>query len=146
MRVRDRLVLTFLLVGGLLSLPSFFAAARLGDLRDLAVVERANHAEAALALGGGFENKSPTWVILFPVIDFGVIAASFRLRARSLLLLASLFLMIYVIKTTLQYFRDELGWPLALVLSGLALLVVGYLTYRLNRRVGSGRGAASGGD
>jgi signal transduction histidine kinase len=52
MRVRDRLVLTFLMVGVLLSLPSFFAAARLGDLRDLAVVERANHAEAALALGG----------------------------------------------------------------------------------------------
>ena len=52
MRVRHRLVLTFLLVGVVLSLPSFFAAARLGDLRDLAVVERANHAEAALALGG----------------------------------------------------------------------------------------------
>jgi len=52
MKVRDRLVLTFLLVGLLLSLPSFFAASRLADLRDLAVVERAHHAEAALALGG----------------------------------------------------------------------------------------------
>ncbi|MGW8265069.1 MAG: ATP-binding protein [Longimicrobiales bacterium] len=51
MKVRDRLVLTFLLVGVLLSLPSFFAAARLGKLRELAVVERAHHAEAALALG-----------------------------------------------------------------------------------------------
>jgi len=52
MKVRDRLILTFLLVGALLSLPSFFAASRLADLRDLAVVERAHHAEAALALGG----------------------------------------------------------------------------------------------
>jgi signal transduction histidine kinase len=52
MKVRDRLILTFLLVGVVLSLPSFFAAARLADLRDLAVVERAHHAEAALALGG----------------------------------------------------------------------------------------------
>jgi len=52
MKVRDRLVLTFLLVGVFLSLPSFFAAARLGRLRDLATVERAHHAEAALALGG----------------------------------------------------------------------------------------------
>jgi len=51
MKVRDRLVLTFLLVGLFLSLPSFFAAARLGRLRNLAVVERAHHAEAALALG-----------------------------------------------------------------------------------------------
>jgi signal transduction histidine kinase len=52
MRVRDRLVMSFVLVGGVLSIPSFFAAGRLGDLRDLAVRERANHAEAALALGG----------------------------------------------------------------------------------------------
>jgi signal transduction histidine kinase len=52
MTVRNRLVLMFLLVGVALSLPSFFAAARLGDLRELAVVDRANHAEAALALGG----------------------------------------------------------------------------------------------
>lgn len=51
MKVRDRLILAFLLVAGLLSLPSFFAAARLADLRDLAVEKRANHAEAALALG-----------------------------------------------------------------------------------------------
>jgi len=52
MRVGDRLIVTFVVLGGALALPSFFAAARLGDLRDLAVVERASHAEAALALGG----------------------------------------------------------------------------------------------
>jgi len=52
MRVRNRLVLTFVMVGALLAVPSFFAAARLGDLRDLAVGKRASHAEAALALGG----------------------------------------------------------------------------------------------
>lgn len=52
MRVRDRLVLSYLLVGAMLSIPSFFAVGRLGDLRDLAVRDRANHAEAALALGG----------------------------------------------------------------------------------------------
>lgn len=52
MRVRYRLVVAFLLVGAVLSIPSFFAAGRLGDLRDLAVGDRAKHAEAALALGG----------------------------------------------------------------------------------------------
>jgi signal transduction histidine kinase len=36
----------------MLAVPSFFAAGRLGELRDLAVRERARHAEAALALGG----------------------------------------------------------------------------------------------
>jgi signal transduction histidine kinase len=52
MKVRDRLVLSFAVVGIMLAVPSFFAAGRLGELRDLAVRERANHAEAALALGG----------------------------------------------------------------------------------------------
>ena len=52
MRVRDRLVLSYAVVGVMLAIPSFFAAARLGELRDLAVRERARHAEAALALGG----------------------------------------------------------------------------------------------
>jgi signal transduction histidine kinase len=51
MKVRDRLVLSYALVGIMLAVPSFFAAGRLGELRDLAVRERARHAEAALALG-----------------------------------------------------------------------------------------------
>jgi len=52
MKVRDRLGLSLAGVGVMLAVPSFFAAARLGELRDLAVRERARHAEAALALGG----------------------------------------------------------------------------------------------
>lgn len=51
MKVRDRLVLSYAIVGIMLAVPSFFAAARLGELRDLAVRERARHAEAALAMG-----------------------------------------------------------------------------------------------
>lgn len=52
MKVRDRLGLSLAAVGVMLAVPSFFAAGRLGELRDLAVRERARHAEAALALGG----------------------------------------------------------------------------------------------
>lgn len=51
MKVRDRLVLSYAVVGFLLAVPSVFGAGRLGELRDLAVRERAKHAEAALALG-----------------------------------------------------------------------------------------------
>ena len=47
MKVRDRLVLSYAVIGIMLAVPSFFAAGRLGELRDLAVRERANHAEAA---------------------------------------------------------------------------------------------------
>ena len=51
MKVRDRLILSYAVVGLMLAVPSLFAAARLGELRTLATRERARHAEAALAMG-----------------------------------------------------------------------------------------------
>ena len=49
--VRNRLVVTFALMGVLLVVPAIFAARGLRDLRGLAVVERGKHAEASLAVG-----------------------------------------------------------------------------------------------
>lgn len=34
----------------------------------------------------------------------------------------------------IEYFKDSLGWPLALVISGMMLMGVGFLTFRLKRR------------
>lgn len=51
MTVRARLVGTFAVVVALLAVPALFAAARLADLRDIAVEERGRHARAALTLG-----------------------------------------------------------------------------------------------
>jgi len=93
----------------------------------------------ALGLGGDIEDKVLLWVLLFPVLDFAVIFSSLILKSRSFLALGSLFLMVYIIKTTLQYFRHDLGWPVALVLSGIALIAIGYVTLRLDRRYLAGR-------
>jgi signal transduction histidine kinase len=49
--VRNRLILTFALVGVLLVVPAVFAALGLSDLGQLAVQERARHAQAAFAVG-----------------------------------------------------------------------------------------------
>ncbi|MEQ9400323.1 MAG: ATP-binding protein [Longimicrobiales bacterium] len=51
MTVRDRLVLTFLVVVTVLVLPPLYAALRFGQMRELAVDDRAGHAGAAVALG-----------------------------------------------------------------------------------------------
>jgi hypothetical protein len=45
----------------------------------------------------------------------------------------SILLMIRIIKTALPCFSDEMGWPLALMLSGLMLIVEDNLALRLNR-------------
>lgn len=51
MKVRDRLILVFLVVMALLALPSVYALLRFGELRELAVENRVRHAEAVVALG-----------------------------------------------------------------------------------------------
>jgi signal transduction histidine kinase len=51
MKVRDRLLLAFLLVMAVLAMPSGYALLRFAELRDLAVENRVRHAEAVVALG-----------------------------------------------------------------------------------------------
>lgn len=51
MKVRDRLILAFMLVMAVLVLPSLYALLRFGELRELAVENRVRHAEAVVALG-----------------------------------------------------------------------------------------------
>ncbi|MGD2070068.1 MAG: HAMP domain-containing sensor histidine kinase [Gemmatimonadota bacterium] len=69
MTVRARLVGTFAVVVALLAIPALFAAARLADLRDIAVEERGRHARAALTLGrmeataAELEDASRTYLI-----------------------------------------------------------------------------------
>lgn len=89
---------------------------------------------AALALGGWRPSQNVFWEVVFPGLVFAVIYASVHLRSRALLTYSSLFLGSYLVKITNEYFSDSLGWPLALVISGMMLMGVGYLTFRVRRR------------
>jgi uncharacterized membrane protein len=89
---------------------------------------------AALALGGYFPDHSIFWELVFPGLALGAIFLSLPLRSRTFLLLGSFFLIIYILKITAEYFADSFGWPLALVLAGFAMIGVGTLFVRLNRK------------
>jgi len=89
---------------------------------------------AALSLGGWKPSQNVFWELVFPGLVFVVLYASVHLKSRALLAVGSLFLASYLVKITNEYFKDSLGWGLALVISGLALMGVGYLTLRLKRR------------
>lgn len=88
---------------------------------------------AGLALGGWSPDQSVLWELLFPGLVFGVIFLSIALKAKSFLIFGSIFLMVYILKITAEYFTEGLGWPLALILAGFALIGVGYLSFHLNR-------------
>jgi hypothetical protein len=89
---------------------------------------------AALALGGWKPTQNLFWELAFPVLVFTGLFGSTSLRSNGLLGISTIFLMVYIMKITGEYFRDGLGWSLALVLSGLLLIAVGYFYVYLKKR------------
>lgn len=84
-----------------------------------------------LALGA---EEGTLWDLVYPLFVFGIIFLSVHVKSRAFLTFGTVFLMAYILKITGQYFSEGLGWPLALVLAGFALMGVGYFAVRMNKR------------
>jgi len=89
---------------------------------------------AALALSGWNPHQNFFWELSFPGLVFGVMFLSVYLKSKAFLTFGSLYLVAYIFKITAEYFAQSLGWPLVLVLTGLGLIVIGYLHFRLKRK------------
>ncbi len=89
---------------------------------------------SALALGGWTPSQNSFWELIYPGLVFGVLFLSVVVKSKAFLVWGSIFLMGYILKITAEYFTEGLGWPLALVLAGLALIGVGYASSYLNRK------------
>jgi len=71
---------------------------------------------------------------LFLLFACGGVVLSVVVRRRSLLAASTIAILGYVSYFTSTYFADSLGWPLVLVLLGIALLVLSGMALRINRR------------
>jgi len=89
---------------------------------------------AALCLGGWSPHQSLIWELIFPGLTFGIIFLSVYLKARSFLVFGSLYLMIYILKITNEYFASGFGWALSLIVVGFALIGIGYFAFYLNKK------------
>ncbi len=63
------------------------------------------------------------------------IAASVRLQSRILLYSGATFLLLLITYVNFEHFADEVGMPIALFLSGVALIALGLGTGRLSGRM-----------
>ena len=88
----------------------------------------------ALIMGGWKPNQSPIWEMLYPIIVSGFIFGSTRTGSNSMLGLGTIYLMIFILKITSQYFAGAIGWPLALVISGFLLMIIGLLSVRFKQK------------
>lgn len=89
---------------------------------------------SALALGGWEPNQNVFWELIYPGLVFGALFLSVHIKSTSFLTLGTLFLMAYILKITSEYFSSGLGWPLALVIAGLAMIGVGYMSLSIKKR------------
>ncbi|MGH9409168.1 MAG: hypothetical protein ACRD1V_06915 [Vicinamibacterales bacterium] len=89
---------------------------------------------AALSLGGWKPTQNVAFELIGPLLAFGVLYLGVCVRRTSLLTFGTLFLMAYILKITAEYFSDSFGWPIALMIAGLAMVGVGYLWLSVKRR------------
>jgi hypothetical protein len=89
---------------------------------------------AAIALGGWTPDQNVFWELIYPLLVFGIIFLSVYVKSKAFLTFGTIFLIGYILKLTSEYFSSGLGWPLALVLAGLAIIGVGYYAVKLNKK------------
>jgi hypothetical protein len=89
---------------------------------------------ASFALGGYKPDVTLIWEVGFVGICFAMMGLSVYLKSRAMLIIASLYLMAYILKLTAEYFSDTVGWPLALIGAGFVLIGIGYGTFRINQQ------------
>jgi hypothetical protein len=89
---------------------------------------------SALILGGWSPDQNAFWELIYPLLVFGLIFLSVYVKSKAFLVFGTIFLIGYILKITGEYFTSGLGWPLALVIAGLAIMGVGYYAVRLNKK------------
>ncbi len=67
-------------------------------------------------------------------VTAGIIFLSTYVRSRTLLLVGTLAMLLYIGYFTAKHFANTLGWPIALVVIGVALIGVSTLAVRLNNK------------
>lgn len=87
-------------------------------------------------LASGFygPEASVIWLILYPLMLIASIVSSIYLKNSAFLFVGTLFLIAYLMRITGQYFSAVLGWPIALIVMGIVIMVLGYLAFHLNKK------------
>jgi hypothetical protein len=72
--------------------------------------------------------------ILFPLMTAIGVYAAVSSQSRAILATSVGSFLLYISYFTTEHFSDSLGWPLALIVIGVAFVSVGYLALRFNRQ------------
>ena len=90
---------------------------------------------AILVLSDFKPNQSALWEIIGILCLFGGLYLSSASQNKTIFKTTSLFIIIFIIKFTGEYFVDSFGWPIALIIGGLILIGVGDGLVKFNKNL-----------
>jgi hypothetical protein len=90
---------------------------------------------AALFLGDEGSVHRLVWEMGFSLLVSIIIYLSVYLRRKLFLIIGAIYILLYIIKITASYFTEALGWPVALIGAGLAMIGVGFLLVFVNDNI-----------
>lgn len=79
--------------------------------------------------------------IIFPIIPAFMLLVSMKLASRALLLSSILALLSFISYYTAEYFADTVGWPIALMLTGFAMIGLCAMALKMNTKIKAGASA-----
>jgi hypothetical protein len=83
---------------------------------------------SGIIIGGGFG-------LFYFILIFAGFYLSVFLKRRSLFTISAIFLTAHIIKITSKYFADSIGWPVSLIVIGMSIIAIGYVTVRMNKKL-----------
>lgn len=87
-----------------------------------------------LILQGFKDEANFFWQFIYPFLLVGVFYTSIHWQSKVFLLLGALFTIFQIIKFTVEYFSDSVGWPISLIVAGLVTMGIGYMSFELNKK------------
>lgn len=89
---------------------------------------------AALALQGFFPKINVFWQSFYPFLLVITFWTSIKLQNKIFLIMATSFTFVEILKLTAEYFSKSIGWPISLIVAGLAIMGIGYVSFELNNK------------
>ncbi|MBA3696548.1 MAG: DUF2157 domain-containing protein [Methylotenera sp.] len=123
------------LIGTVIGISIICIAYALNQSRHLAIAPFWYFVGALILMWSVFEAvKNTPFELVYLGLSAFIVFLSTYVRSRSLLLIGTLAMLLYIGYYTAKHFANTVGWPIALVMIGIALLALSTLAVRLNNR------------
>jgi hypothetical protein len=82
----------------------------------------------------GFDGSEPFYETMLLLLSLGLIFGSVFRQVEQYLLIGTLFLIIYIFSIGIEYFQDEVGWPMMLFAAGLTSMGISIVIEKVRKK------------